>query len=99
MRELCALFLSAYVFVFTAACASVQPAPNGSTLESLLASEDARIMWVGAHPDDEALVGPILARACIALDRPCLMFVFNRGDGGRCPLPLGCRPDLGTVRA
>lgn len=67
-------------------------------LEELLQDPGARVMWVGAHPDDEALAGPILARACIALGRPCLMFVLNHGDGGRCPSPVGCWPDLGTVR-
>ena len=24
-----------------------------------------RILWIGAHPDDEALVAPLLGRACI----------------------------------
>lgn len=82
------------------ACATVPAlAPGTADVESLLADPEARVMWVGAHPDDEALAGPLLARACVGLKRPCLMFVMNRGDGGECLLPEGCRPDLGTVRA
>lgn len=81
------------------ACATVSPPAGEPDLEALLAEPEARVMWVGAHPDDEALAGPLLARACVGLGRPCLMFVMNRGDGGECLLPEGCRPDLGTVRA
>lgn len=73
-------------------------ASQAAPLDELLQRDDARVMWVGAHPDDEALVGPILARACIALERPCYMFVFNHGDGGRCPFKTGCYPSLGDVR-
>lgn len=61
--------------------------------------DDARVMWVGAHPDDESLVGPILARACKALKRPCLLFVMNRGDGGECLRWPNCNPTLAEVRA
>ncbi len=55
-------------------------------------------MWVGAHPDDEALASPLLARACIGLSRPCLLFVMNRGDGGECLVKPGCYPTLGAMR-
>ncbi|MBI2378290.1 MAG: PIG-L family deacetylase [Deltaproteobacteria bacterium] len=79
-----------------AACAHV-PEPSDGGIESVL--PDARVMWVGAHPDDEALASPVLARACIGLDRPCLMFVMNRGDGGECLVKPGCFPSLGAMRA
>jgi LmbE family N-acetylglucosaminyl deacetylase len=79
-------------------CCACASAPS-SRIETLLSSSDARVMWVGAHPDDETLAGPVLARACIALKRPCLLFVLTRGEGGRCPFKTGCAPDLGTVRA
>lgn len=67
-------------------------------VDEIIEAEDARIMWVGAHPDDETLASPILARACIELKKPCYFFVFNHGDGGRCPLKLGCTPSLAAVR-
>jgi LmbE family N-acetylglucosaminyl deacetylase len=73
-------------------------AHGGGSLERALDDPEARIMWVGAHPDDETLASPILARACIALKRPCYFFVFNHGDGGLCPLKLGCHPTLAAVR-
>ncbi|MCC7382866.1 MAG: PIG-L family deacetylase [Deltaproteobacteria bacterium] len=80
------------------ACATVPPPPPGGSLEALLERPDARVMWVGAHPDDESLAAPILARACKALHRPCLLLVLNHGDGGECLLRQGCFPDLATVR-
>src|SRR5690348_4278321 len=77
----------------------VEPRGDGHDLERAIEAEDARILWVGAHPDDETLAGPVLARACIALHRPCLLFVLTRGEGGRCPFATGCHPSLGAVRA
>lgn len=79
-------------------CATVPP-PPADPIEDVLGEEDARVMWVGAHPDDESLAGPVLARACIGLGRPCLMAVMNAGSGGECLRREGCEPDLGTVRA
>jgi len=70
---------------------------EGGTLDDLIGS-GARIMWVGAHPDDEALAGPIFARAGPVLHNPLLFFVMTHGDGGECLLPGGCHPDLKTVR-
>ena len=67
------------------------------TLEALI-DGGARIMWVGAHPDDESLVGSIFAKAGATLNNPVFFFVLNHGDGGECNLPEGCRPDVKTVR-
>lgn len=86
------------VGIALASCASIE----ARRLPSLVQSIDdagARVMWVGAHPDDETLAGPVLARACIALRRPCALFVLTRGEGGRCPFKTGCYPSLGSVRS
>ena len=64
-----------------------------------MSADDARILWVAAHPDDESMAGPVLAHACIGLGRPCAMVVLNRGDGGECSLREGCKPSLGELRA
>ena len=58
---------------------------------------DARLMFVGAHPDDESLAGAVFARACIELARPCHFAVMTTGEGGNCSLD-DCRPDLGSIR-
>jgi LmbE family N-acetylglucosaminyl deacetylase len=80
-------------------CAGVQPAPRpGPSLEEALAEPEARVLWVGAHPDDESLVGSVLARACVGLGRPCALVVMNHGDGGECLRKEGCAPSLGEVR-
>jgi LmbE family N-acetylglucosaminyl deacetylase len=55
-------------------------------------------MWVAAHPDDESLAAPLLGRLCVDEQLRCTFLVFTRGEAGRCRLPGGCRPDLGTVR-
>ncbi len=56
------------------------------------------ILWIGAHPDDEVLVAPLLGRLCAEGRSFCTMLVLTRGEGGVCSLPGGCSPDLGTVR-
>jgi LmbE family N-acetylglucosaminyl deacetylase len=68
-----------------------------ATLEELVDS-GARLMWVGAHPDDESLVGPIFAKAGPRNRSPLFFFVLTHGDGGECNLPEGCHPDVKTVR-
>lgn len=59
----------------------------------------ARVMWVAAHPDDETMVGSILAYASLNCHCPMQFVVMTRGDGGECCLKEGCKPDLATVRA
>ena len=67
------------------------------TLDELVEA-GAAVMWVGAHPDDESLVGAIFAKAGPTLGNRLYFFVINHGDGGECCLPEGCDPDLATVR-
>jgi LmbE family N-acetylglucosaminyl deacetylase len=62
-------------------------------------AEDARILFVGAHPDDETLAGPLLAYACHDRRRTCEIALFTHGEGGLCqPMP-DCENDLGVTRA
>lgn len=56
------------------------------------------VLWVGAHPDDEVLAAPVLARLCIEEGLKCTFLVMTRGERGRCLLPGGCGADLGAVR-
>lgn len=57
-----------------------------------------RILWIGAHPDDESLIAPLLGRGCQGSD-VCSLLVMTRGERGDCMLPGGCGGDLGAVRA
>jgi LmbE family N-acetylglucosaminyl deacetylase len=57
------------------------------------------VVWVGAHPDDEALLAPLLGELCHAPDVRCSLLVATRGEGGSCGLDGGCSPDLASVRA
>ncbi len=56
------------------------------------------ILWVGAHPDDEVLAAPLLARWCLDERLRCTFLVFTSGEGGKCLIPGGCLPNLATVR-
>lgn len=71
-----------------AAAAQVPPLFPGTT----------SVLWVGAHPDDEVLAAPVLARLCIEERLRCTFLVMTRGERGRCLLRAGCGADLGDVR-
>lgn len=79
-------------------CAGRQLVREGVAPIDELLENGARILWVAPHPDDEALVGAILAKAGPKLGNPIHMMVLTHGDGGECCLPEGCEPDLATVR-
>ena len=57
------------------------------------------VLWIAAHPDDEALAAPLLERWCVEEGARCGMLVLTRGEAGACLLPAGCHPDVRTVRS
>lgn len=57
------------------------------------------VLWVGAHPDDEVIAAPLLARLCVEEGLACAFLVFTRGEAGQCRLANGCHPDLASVRS
>lgn len=59
----------------------------------------ASAMWIAAHPDDEALVAPLLARWCLDGRARCSLLTATRGESGPCLRPDGCLPDLASVRS
>ena len=84
---------------FSVGCATrPEVLPQSSNIDRML-KDGARVMWVAAHPDDEALVGAIMAKASLALGNPLYFLIFTHGDGGECCLPEGCKPDVKTIRA
>ncbi|RMF11644.1 MAG: hypothetical protein D6761_13915 [Candidatus Dadabacteria bacterium] len=85
------------VFFLIAVIVALGPAAaaRAATLDSRLSH--ARLMFIGAHPDDESLAGAVFAKACIELARPCHFAVMTTGEGGNCSLD-DCSPDLGTIR-
>ncbi len=58
----------------------------------------SRILWIGAHPDDESLIAPLLGQRCLESTSRCSILVMTRGENGACVLPDGCGSDLGTLR-
>lgn len=57
------------------------------------------ILWIGAHPDDEVLLAPLLGDLCVQHRHHCVLLVVTRGEAGACRLRGGCHPDLATVRS
>ena len=56
-------------------------------------------MWIAAHPDDEAVVAPLLAKWCVEDEADCALMVLTRGESGPCLLSSGCLPDVASVRS
>jgi LmbE family N-acetylglucosaminyl deacetylase len=71
---------------------------NATPLDRLL-ERRPRVLWVGAHPDDESFAGALLAKAGLRCQCPLHFLVLTRGEGGECALPNGPATDLGAVRA
>src|SRR5204863_829035 len=41
-----------------------------------------RILWIGAHPDDEILISPLLGFHCVERGAQCVLLVMTRGEAG-----------------
>jgi LmbE family N-acetylglucosaminyl deacetylase len=57
------------------------------------------VMWIAAHPDDEVVAAPLLAKWCNDAGARCAFLVLTRGEAGPCLLKNGCSPDVRTVRS
>ena len=58
-----------------------------------------RVLWIGAHPDDESTVAPLLGEVCIDCGATCTFLLATRGEAGNCNAPVVCGADLGAFRA
>jgi LmbE family N-acetylglucosaminyl deacetylase len=57
-----------------------------------------KILWIGAHPDDELFVAPWLARLRTTAGAKIGLLVATRGEQGDCRLPQSRNRDVGKVR-
>jgi LmbE family N-acetylglucosaminyl deacetylase len=96
MRSFCSAIFTG-VLVFAAAGARGQD-KAASRVPPIFPGASS-VLWVGAHPDDEVLAAPLLARLCLDEGLRCSFLVLTRGEKGPCVLPGGCRPDLASVRS
>lgn len=88
------------------ACSSTRPPSDGPLSDSALGDDPVvevltgkRVLWIGAHPDDEATVAPLIGEACRERGATCTFLVATRGEAGNCNAPVVCTPDLGTFRS
>lgn len=72
--------------------------PADARVRSVRHPSPERILWIGAHPDDEALIAPILGPSCVEGRDVCSMLVMTHGERGDCALPGGCG-DLSDLRS
>ncbi len=79
------------------ACGTPAAADGGAVEASGLPA--GRLLWIGAHPDDEIILAPLLGKLCVEEHRPCTLMVASRGENAVCRLAGGCHPDVGAVRA
>jgi LmbE family N-acetylglucosaminyl deacetylase len=100
MSSRCRAFL--LLALSTAACvadpdAEVSPSPATDEVTQLAAAPPRSVLWIGAHPDDEAYVAPLMADLCQRLGATCHFLVLTDGGKGNCLLgPGACGvPDTG----
>ena len=81
--------------LFASAC-SVDP----PVIYDDFVAQNARVLFVGAHPDDETLAGPLIYYACQHKGNTCEIALLTRGEGGECALGDECATaDLGAIRS
>lgn len=86
----------ALVPLLAASPATLDPFPTATSPPLFPGSRS--VLWVGAHPDDEVLLAPVLAKLCLLERLDCHLLVLTRGEAGICLLPGGCQPNLADVR-
>lgn len=57
-----------------------------------------RVLWIGAHPDDELFVAPWLAQLRITAGAKLGFLIATRGERGDCRLPSRGDAGLGDIR-
>jgi LmbE family N-acetylglucosaminyl deacetylase len=57
-----------------------------------------KVLWIGAHPDDELFVAPWLAQLRITAGAELGFLIATRGERGDCRLPARGNADLGDIR-
>ncbi len=99
--------VTALLFIFTnmllfqncnlkSTTADKNPINSDLTPDSILNYK--RLLWIGAHPDDEIPLSPLLKEFCKKQDKSCMLLTLTLGENGRCKLSLGCLPDLAFKR-
>lgn len=66
-------------FLFVALALSLALGP-AEAQRSRAVRPPVRLLWIGAHPDDEALVAPILGAACVERINDCAILVLTSGS-------------------
>lgn len=86
------LLVYAVVMAFAFASVSVSAQDNGNPEFHLPADMSGQtVLYVGAHPDDEWGVAPILAEACLDRGARCHFLVASEANSGGCLFTIGLK--------
>lgn len=104
MRELVRKATSALLFALLGVATACDAPTNGGAgggggTGGIGGDSVGRVVFVGAHPDDELYAAPWLAKLCLEDAQSCKFVVLTRGEAGNCKRTAGCTPDLASVRA
>lgn len=100
-------FIATLVFLIgtVASCTRDSGSSNTTTnqnqytrYDEWIPSQAKTVLWVGAHPDDEIYVAPVLAELCKNRKMTCHLLVMTDGGKGKCNLAGGCLPTVAAVR-
>ena len=69
------------VLCFAAICLFVFVSAQGQRAH--VVRPPARLLWIGAHPDDEGLVAPIFGPACVDHGNDCAMIILTNSSAVR----------------
>jgi LmbE family N-acetylglucosaminyl deacetylase len=75
----------------------VLDSPPAEAVAPLAAATVRNVLWIGAHPDDEAYVAPLMSDYCQRRGATCHFLVLTDGGKGNCLLGAGAcgTPDRG----
>jgi LmbE family N-acetylglucosaminyl deacetylase len=69
------------LLIVVAMCVTVVASSSGQRIRA--ARPAVRLLWIGAHPDDEALIAPIFGPACAHPGSDCTLIVLTNGSAQR----------------
>ena len=56
---------------------------EAARVRAVRASPPSRLLWIGAHPDDEALIAPIFGTECVERGNDCVIVILTNGSPER----------------
>jgi LmbE family N-acetylglucosaminyl deacetylase len=72
-----------HLLVLFALALVAPPASAGPAARVRAVQPPVRLLWIGAHPDDEALIAPLFGPACVERGNDCAIVILTNGSAER----------------